>query len=101
MGGRDQIEQAGDRAADAKVAVEWQRLEKARIDEEISEAREDAEIAGRTQPVRRPLPWLALVAAFVAGVVATTVINGYLTARRGSGPPADALPLGEDAVGLR
>jgi len=40
------------------------------------------------------------VAAFVAGVVATIVINGYLTSRQGSGPPADALPLGEDAVGL-
>jgi len=67
---------APDRADDAKVREEWQRLERQRLDEEIAEAREDA---GTVPPARggpRWFVWLAFAVALAAGIVATGVING-------------------------
>lgn len=90
MRGGGDTERSGERQAEARVASEWLRLERARIDGEIAEAREDAETAEQDVPARRPIRWSALVAAFLAGVVVTVVLNRFLATRRAV-EPADQL----------
>jgi hypothetical protein len=59
---------------DVEVEAEWRKLERERIEEEIAEAREDAE-ASRREPIASRWPWLALVGALAAGVLVAIVIN--------------------------
>ena len=70
--GRDDLD-------DAEVEAEWRKLERARIDEEIAEAREDAADLGAA-PMRQRWPWLALAGSLAAGVIVAFLIN-----RPGSG----------------
>lgn len=64
-----------DSSEDATVREEWQKLERQRIDEEIAEAREDAEAAatGRGRPSW--LVWLAFAVALAAGIAVTLLLN--------------------------
>jgi len=74
------------KAADPdEVAVEneWRKIEAERIAEEQAEAREDLLDA---EPSRRRWPWLALVAALMAGLIAAALINS--AAIRGRQPVA-------------
>ena len=62
---------AGD---DPAVEAEWQRLEAARIAQEIEEARDDVTSAERQQH-RPPWTWLAMLASLAAGVLVAAGLN--------------------------
>lgn len=72
-GAAPDVEPAAD--GSGAIAAEWQKIERERLAEERAEAREDLDPAA---PVGRRLPWRALVAALLAGVVAAVLANRHL-----------------------